>query len=114
VFLAFGVRAVGDEDIPRVVPHDGGRACRVEAAVENPDASGLGLLNQRIHVAHYFGQDLWRWRSAIGLINAQQVLLDGVFSWTSRQYTERLDVCERVRPLIPMRTPLVSGLRFGP
>ena len=74
VLLALGVRTVGHQQLAVAQAHDGRRARRMQAAVEDPRAGGPGLLDQRVDIAHDAFQDFRRRGSAIGLVDAEQVL----------------------------------------
>src|SRR5207237_2355605 len=75
VLFALRKRAVGRQHVAALDPDDGGRARGVQPTGEDPRACGLQLLADGIDVAHHVVQHLGRWRVAVGLINAEQVLL---------------------------------------
>src|SRR5438105_586851 len=77
VLLAFGVRAVGHQDVAPLEAYDGRRGRWVEPAVEDPGAGCFGLLDQGVDTGHdliHARHDLWR-RWSIGLVDAEQIVL---------------------------------------
>src|SRR6476646_7417945 len=81
VLLALGVGPVGGQQLAVARAHDGGRAGRVQAAVEDPGAGRFDLVDERIDVAHDLIEHLGRGRVPVGLVDAQQVVLHRA-SWS--------------------------------
>src|SRR3989475_8930264 len=79
VLLALRVGAVGYEHLAGLEPKDRRRACRVQAAVEDPGPGRLHLTNHDVDISHHSCEVNGRWGWPVGLIDAEQVLRHLVF-----------------------------------
>src|SRR5262245_11087437 len=81
VLLALGVRPVGHQHLVAADAHDGRGARRVQPAGEDPRAGGLHLVLQGGDVARDPVEVDRRRRVAVGLHDAEQVLLHRASGW---------------------------------
>src|SRR5207248_1777921 len=83
VFLAFGERAVGHQHVAVLDPHHGRGGRRMQAPGEHPGTRGLHLGVERVELLYDLLQDLGFGQRAVGLVDAEQVLLHASSSFTS-------------------------------